>query len=110
MDARRPAFLTPFVDPEAIQFDASYASDGLQANLVGDLRGPSVRCRYLASARCEEDLTIAAQRRYTLELEMQVEELAELDIDLGRRSSGVADLWLDSSITQAWHAVDAETE
>src|SRR5437763_16123876 len=100
MDARRPAFLTPFVDPDAIQFDASYARGGMQATLAGDLRGPSVRCRYLASADCDEDLTIAAQRRFALKLEMQVDELAELDIDLGRRSSGVADLWLDGATTQ----------
>src|SRR4051812_18295173 len=110
MDARRPAFLTPFVDRDAIQFDPIHSSGGMRAILAGDLVGPTVRCRYIAAADCEEDLTIAAQRRYALKLEMLVDELAELDIDLGRRSSEVADLWLDGAITQAWHAVDAQTD
>ena len=106
MDARRPSFLLPFVDEAAIELGYT----GFRVALSGDLRGPAARCQYLAQIDCGENMQVEHAQRYTLQLEMQVEELAALDVDLGKRSSGVADLWIDAPITQAWRAVDEESE
>jgi hypothetical protein len=111
VDARRPAFLEGLIDEAEHRF--SVASLGLlraEGITNGVLAGPSERCRYITKIECGHDFVTHRHARYRVELDMDVPELAALDIRLehferdARKEPALAELWIDDEIVAAWNA------
>jgi hypothetical protein len=115
MDARRREFLADHVDHAADCFDLSTQSGAMMAISSGVLRGPAARCTYVATVPCDENLTIEPTASYRVELDMFVDELAELDLHFEHlerdctRAPALTGLWIDGAILAAWNAL-ADTE
>lgn len=111
MDARHPAFLEDLIETGEHRF--SVASLGLlraEGITSGVLLGPALRCQYVTKIECGHDFVTHRFARYRVELDMQVRELAGLDLRLehferdSRKDPALSDLWVDDAIIEAWNA------
>jgi hypothetical protein len=106
VDARALPFLDGHVVPELARFEV--LGRPLSAVANGVLRAPAVRCTYIATVACSEELEVEAWARARLELDMHVDELADLDVEFASLDrvdrDGVVALWLDDAVRAAWDA------
>ncbi len=116
MDARTPPFLADYVDFSRSPFELELEGPRATAYLSGELRGPAVRCLYIARVPCEENLAIRTSEPVMLDLDMTVDELGALAVrfdELDRQPDRVRDrslieLWIDDEVRRAWEPLDGE--
>ena len=116
VDAFRPAFLAPFV--AEIRGDIGHrASNVLEATLTGALPAVHSSCRLSASVPCDDDRQVASSARYAVAIEMQLDELARVELAISgddaidravERAGDIAALYLDRAVRDAWAEVASD--
>jgi hypothetical protein len=125
MDALNPPFVAGLAT-DRLEYDVRVGEGDPAVSLAGAVRGPAATCRFEAVAHCPDGIVTSATR-FVIELEMQLDALAGLELELIetlsparvpedelldelRRASdpALARRWFDLAVQAAWLAIQSD--